>query len=170
MVKNNNAKHRLSRCADCRLNKQLWFANWTNTRHCWQGHTEVSGLLVHNPTRTFHPGFAERQVISSAHADFEMKTRSSVHVVCQRRLSSGGRREMSGAASFPPTSERTRSMLITANYAKFWLIIGELGDGSRELNRGAWKPPVCWRRCCGRFSRTWADCHYCSFTAEQTQI
>lgn len=91
-----------------------------------------------------------------------MKTRSSVRVVCQRRLSSGGRREMSGAASFPPTSERTRSMLITANYAKFWLIIREPGDGSQELDWGAWKPPV--NVCgddtgCGRFPQTWADCH-----------
>lgn len=140
MVKNNNAKHRLSRCSDCELNKQLTADKDTQ---------RSQGFWCITQQELFPSGFdPKRQVVSSAHADFEMKTRSSVRVVCQRRLSRGGRKEMSGAASFSPTSERTRSMLITANYAKFWLIIREPGDGRQELDWGAWKPPVnvCVRR------------------------
>lgn len=125
---------------------QLWFTSRTNTRPCWQGHAEVYWFITQQDSFSSRV-WSKRQVVSRG---LEMKTRSSIRVVCQRRLSNGGS-GWSGTAYFLPLmSERTRSMLITANYAKFWLIIGESGDDSWKLNRADEEPNAR-----GRRFRTW---------------
>lgn len=99
-----------------------------------EGHEEVSGHLVHNSFFfVFFVVFIN--VRSSVHVD--LKWRRTAASVLSASIADLLRSEKGNVWHnfLPLMSKRTRSMLITANYAKFRLIIGESGDDSLDNRR-----------------------------------